>query len=54
VKQIIVIVTLVGATIVSHVIASKIGNFPKISICAFLAQFWTLSVFSSSLQVVWQ
>jgi len=47
-------VTIVGAVIVGHLIARKIGDFPKISICAFSAQFRTLSVFSYSFQVVWQ
>jgi len=32
----------------------KIGDFPKVSICAFSTQFRSLSVFSSSFQVVWQ
>jgi len=36
-KQIIVIVTLVGAAIVGHAIARKIGDFPKVSICTFSA-----------------
>jgi len=45
---------IVGAAIVGHVIARKIGDFPKISICVFSAQFRSLSVFSSSFQVVWQ
>jgi len=47
-------VTLVGVAIVDHVIAREIGHFPKVSICAFLAQFWSLSVFSFSFQAVWQ
>jgi len=45
-------VTLVGAAIVGHVIARKIGDFPKVSISAFTAQFRSLSVFSSSFQAV--
>jgi len=47
-------VTLVGAAIIGHVIARKIEDFPKVSICAFSAQLRLLSVFSSSFQAVWQ